>query len=600
MRRLSAAFILILGLNLFSLDEARLLRFPASSGDRIVFTYAGDLYSVAAAGGMARKLTGHEGNEMFARFSPDGRWLAFTAQYDGNTEVYLMPAEGGVPRRLTYTATLGRDELSDRMGPNNIVMTWTPDSQAVVFRSRMRERNDFLGQLYKVSLAGDIPEQLPLPRGGFCSFSADGRQFAYNRIFREFRTWKRYRGGMADEIWVYDFATKKTENITHNPAGDIIPMWHGNQIYFLSDRDEAKRFNLFVYDTASKETRQLTHFKDFDIKFPSLGDKAIVFENGGYIYRFELQSQKADKVSVYIGDDHLGSRGGIVNVSKVITTFDIAPDGKRALFGARGDLFSVPAKYGNIRNLTATPGVHERNGKWSPDGRWIAYISDASGEDEIYIVPQDGSGPARQLTSGSDTYKYQIDWSPDSQKILWADKKLRLRYLDVASKKIVEVAQAKLFEFSQYAWSPDSLWIAYAKPEEEVLPRLYLYSLEKGNSFAVTDGWYASAQPAFSADGKYLFFVSLRDFNPVYSWTEFDHAYLDMARIYLVTLAKDVASPFKPQSDEVEIPEGGSGGEKTAQQKRRGPPAERAFQDQGRKRWNRRAHRRPAAAALRL
>jgi len=533
--------------------ETRLLRFPACHGDQIVFTYSGDLYTLPSSGGVARKLTSHEGSEMFARFSPDGSQLAFTAQYDGNTEVYVMPAAGGVPRRLTYTATLGRDEVSDRMGPNNIVMGWTHDSKHIVFRSRMKEANDFIGQLFLVALDGDVPTQLPLPRGGFCSFSPDDQKIAYNRIFREFRTWKRYRGGMADDIWIYDFPTKKTVNITSDASGDIIPMWHGDRIYFISDRDANKRFNLYCFDLKTAQTRKLTEFADFDIKFPSLGDKAIVFENGGCLYHFDLGSEKCEKVPVMIQEDLARGRGGIVPVSRAITNFEIAPDGKRALFGARGDIFTVPAKYGNTRNLTATPGIHERNSKWSPDGRWIAYISDASGEDEIYIMPQDGSGTPRQLTRDSDTYKFQIYWSPDSKKLLWADKKLRLLYVDIENKAVTVVASAKAFEFIQYTWSPDSRWIAYAKPEEEVLNRIYLYSLERKSTIEVTDGWYASASPAFSADGQYLFFVSNRDFTPLYSAVEYDYYYQDMSRIYLVTLAAATDSPFKPKSDEVEI-----------------------------------------------
>src|SRR5262245_23281571 len=228
--------------------EARLLRFPAIHGKQIVFTYAGDLYAVDAPGGVARRLTSHEGFEMFARFSPDGKRLAFTGQYDGNTEVYVMPAEGGTPKRLTWTATLSRDDVSDRMGPNNIVMTWTPDGKHVVFRSRQHSFNDFLGALYQVSADGGLPEQLPLPRGGFCSYSPDGKKLAYNRVFREFRTWKRYRGGMADDVWVYDFESKKTEAVATSPASDIIPMWCGNAIYFVSDRDANVRMNIWRYD----------------------------------------------------------------------------------------------------------------------------------------------------------------------------------------------------------------------------------------------------------------------------------------------------------------------------------------------------------------
>jgi tricorn protease len=532
-------------------DEARLLRFPTIHGNQIVFSYAGDLYSVEANGGVARKLTSHDGYEMFPRFSPDGKWIAFTGQYDGNTEVYLIPAQGGVPKRLTYTATLQRDDVSDRMGPNNLVMGWKNDGKHIVFRSRMHEPNDFLGQLFLVSIDGGAPEQLPLPRGGFCSFSPDDKKLAYNRVFREFRTWKRYRGGMADDIWIYDFDSKKTESIGKTDAQEIIPMWKGNKIYFLSDRDELKRMNLYSYDVTTKETTRLTNFTEFDIKFPSLGDNAIVFEYGGWIYRLTLGTDKAEKVSIRIHQDHVVGRNGLVSVARNVSNFEISPDGKRALFGARGEVFTVPAKTGITRNLTRSSGIHERNSKWSPDGKWIAYVSDKTGEDEIWITPQDGNGPAKQLTSGADTYKYELQWSPDSKKILWSDRKQRLQYLDVESKTVKLVTQVKAFETHDYSWSPDSKWIAYGQPEAQGMPKVYIYSLDQDKSFEVTDSWYASSQPVFSGDGKYLFFVSNRDFQPIYSRTEWNHAYQDMSRLYLVTLAKDTENPFQPRNDEV-------------------------------------------------
>ena len=554
--KIVSTFLLVLSflaLNAYAPQETRLLRFPAISNDQIVFSYAGDLYSVPLSGGIARKLTTHEGYEAFARFSPDGRSIAFTGEYDGNREVYLIPAEGGVPRRLTYTPSLGRDDISDRMGPNNLVMGWTSDGKNIVFRSRMWEWNDFLGQLYLVPAKGGTPTQLPLPRGGFCSFSPDDKRLTYNRIFREFRTWKRYRGGMADDIWIYDFERKTTENITDNPALDIIPMWSGNTIYFLSDRDETRRMNLYSHDLATKDTRKLTNFTDYDIKFPSLGPNAIVFENGGYIYRFGLASGQAAKVSVIIADDLLSGRSRLAKVGDKVTNFEIAPDGKRALFGARGDIFTVPAKNGNTRNLTQTPGVHERNSKWSPDGRSIAFVSDRTGEDEIYIMPQDGQGEARQVTKNADTYKYDLFWSPDSKNIMWDDKLLRLNYLDVATQEVVTVARAEIGEIMTFCWSPDSRWVAYAKPEVVGMPKVYLYSLDTKKTFEVTDGWYASYNPCFSADGKYLFFISDRDFSPVFSRTEYNHVYGAMSRIYCVTLAADTKSPFEPKSDEVEV-----------------------------------------------
>jgi tricorn protease len=537
-----------------SQQETRLLRFPAIHGNQLVFSYAGDLYSVSSKGGTARKLTADAGYEMFARFSPDGKQIAFTAQYDGNTEIYLMPSEGGIPGRLTYTATLERDDVSDRMGPNNIVMGWKGNNQ-IIYRSRKAEWNDFKGDLLLVSTGGGLSEPLPLPRGGFCSYSPDFKKLAYNRVFREFRTWKRYRGGQADDIWIYDFDTKQTVNMTDNPAQDVFPMWIGNSIYFISDREENKRFNLYVYSLSNKQTRKLTNYADFDIKFPSPGDDAIVYENGGYIYRFDLKSQKAEKVPIVVADDQSTGRGGWIDVSRQIRSYEISPDGSRALFGAHGEIFTVPAKYGNTRNLTDTSGVHERASRWSPDGKWIAYISDASGEDEIYIVPQDGSAPAKQLTHGADTYKFFLLWSPDNKKLLWSDKKLRLQFVDVASGEVTPVAQASASEIMDFRWSPDSQWIAYAQEEEKKMETIYLYSLADKKTVAATDGWYDSGAPAFSADGKYLFFISNRTFNPTYGQTEFNYSYRDMAKIYLLTLAKETKSPFEPKSDEVKIKE---------------------------------------------
>ncbi len=534
--------------------ETRLLRFPAIHGNQVVFTYAGDLYTVPAAGGVARRLTSDIGFEMFARFSPDGKTLAFTGQYDGNTEVYVMPAIGGVPKRVTWTATLGRDEVSDRMGPNNIVMGWKNDSQ-ILFRSRRTEWNDFRGQLYLASVAGGPLEELPLPRGGFASFSADGKQLVYNRVFREFRTWKRYRGGQADDVWLHDFTTKATTNLTGNPAQDIIPMWKGTKVYFASDRDDRGRMNLYSYDLGTKQTKRLTNFTEFDVKFPSLGDTAIVFENGGWIHKLDLATEKVEKVPVTIAEDFDSGRGSLIDVSRSVTNFEIAPDGSRALFGARGDVFTVPVKSGPTRNLTATPGVHERDSKWSPDGKWVSYISDASGEDEIWIEPQDGRGAAIQVTTGGANYKYQPIWSPDSKKLMWSDRNQRLHYVDIETKAAVQVAESKSFEIATYAWSPDSRWIAYGKPEVRAQQRVYLYGLETKATVPVTDTWYNATEPVFSPDGKLLFFVSARTFNPTYGQTEFQHIYSDMSRIYFVTLAKDTKSPFAPKSDEVKIKE---------------------------------------------
>lgn len=544
-------FLLILTLQVYPQQDARLLRFPAVHGNQIVFSYAGDLYTTAKSGGIARKLTNDIGYEMFARFSPDGKTIAFTAQYDGNTEVYTMPADGGVPKRLTVTATLDRDDISDRMGPNNIVMTWTPDGKNIIYRSRKQSFNSFKGQLFSVPVDGGLSAELPLPTGGFCSYSQDGKKLAYNRIFREFRTWKYYKGGMADDVWIYDFNTKQTINITNNDAQDIFPMWHGNNIYFLSDRD--RTMNLFVYNVDTKETRKLTKFTEYDIKFPSLGDNAIALENGGYIYLFDLATEQLTKVTITIADDFERGRNEMKDASKNINSAEIAPDGKRLVVGGRGDIFTVPFKSGITRNLTASSNANDREGTWSPDGKYIAYLSDMNGEYEIYIQQQDGSEPPVALTKGADTYKFTISWSPDSKKILWNDKMLRLQFVDIATKEVTLVDKSKIWEFSDFSWSPDSKWICYSAQQSNDMGVVMLYNLDAKAKTRVTEDWFDSGQPSFSNDSKYLLFASRRDFNPTYSNTEWNHIYRDMSRIYLTTLQKSTISPLAPENDEVKI-----------------------------------------------
>ena len=311
--------------------------------------------------------------------------------------------------------------------------------------------------------------------------------------------------------------------------------------------------NLYVYDLTTRQTKKLTDYKDFDIKFPSLGNNAIVYENGGYIYKMDLTSEKSDKVKIIIAEDFVAGRSVLKDVSKSISNFEISPDGKRALFGAHGEVFTVPEKYGETRNLTQSSGIHERNSKWSADGKWISYISDKTGEDEIFIQTQDGSQPAVQVTTGGDTYKYQPFWSPDNKKLLWADRKQKLQYVDILTKVITEVDLDSVFEIQDYAWSPDSKWIVYSKNSDNRFQQIFLYSLAQKKSYPVTENWYNSFNGSFSADGKYLFFISSRDFNPDFSNIESTISYSNMSNIYFVSLTKDVPSLFKPKSDEVEV-----------------------------------------------
>ncbi|MFA5971734.1 MAG: S41 family peptidase [Lentimicrobiaceae bacterium] len=532
-------------------DEARLLRFPAVHGDQIIFSYAGDLYTVAVSGGMARKLTSDPGYEMFSHFSPDGTTVAFTAQYDGNTEVYTMPAQGGVPVRLTVTATLGRDDISDRMGPNNIVMGWTPDGKNIIYRSRKQTFNDFIGQLFTVPATGGMSKELLLPSGGFCSYSPDGKLLAYNRVFREFRTWKYYKGGMADDIWIHDFATKTTRNITNTINQEVFPMWFGDEIYFCSDRD--RTMNLFCYNLKTDQTRKVTNYTEYDIKFPSAGDNRIIYENGGFIYIFDIKTQTSTKVPIQIADDLNTSRNELKDATQFLGSVNPSPDGSRIVVTGRGDIYSVPVKEGITRNLTASSNAHDREGTWSPDGKWIAYLSDASGEYEIYIIKQDGSEPAIKLTDGADTYKFTIRWSPDSKRILWNDKMLRLQYVDIDTKKVTLVDKSKVWEFNSFNWSPDSRWITYSSALDNGMQQIMLFNTSDGTKTEVTDHWFSSDQPLFSGNGKYLIFTSDRTFEPIYSRVEWDYAYENMTKLYLVTLAKDTPSPFAPSNDEVQI-----------------------------------------------
>lgn len=554
MKRFLLFFLLLPEVFIFSLqaqDEARLLRFPAIYGDQVVFSAGGDLYTVARTGGIARKLTSYVGYEMFPCFSPDGKTIAFTGQYDGNTEVFVIPAVGGIPKRLTFTATLDRDDVSDRMGPNNIVLGWTPDGKYITYRSRKQSFNSFRGALFNVPVNGGLSEELPLINGGFCSWSSDGKKLALNRVFREFRTWKYYQGGMADDVWIYDTETHQIENITNNPHQDIIPMWAGREIFFLSDRD--RTMNLFAYNLDTRQTTKVTNFTDYDIKFPSIGGNYIVFEKGGYLYTFDIKTWKTEKIPVIIADDNLFARNEIKDASQSIHTADLSPDGERVLFGARGEVFSVPAKKGITRNLTQTPGVHERNPNWSPDGKYIAWISDENGEFEIYIRRSDGSEKPVQVTKGADTYYFNISWSPDSKKILFNDRKLRLRYVDIDSRKVVLVRQAVYGTIYQFAWSPDSRYITYTEQTENDNSVIRIFDTQTNKTYDITDNWFSSSSPEFSNDGKYLVFTSARDFNPIFSQTEWNHAYTDMTRVYFVLLSRDTSNPFAPKNDEVKI-----------------------------------------------
>jgi len=544
--------VLLFCLKVIAQDESRMMRFPTIYGNQVVFTFAGDLYIANINDGIARKLTNYSGYETFPHFSPDGKYIAFTGQYDGNSEVYIVPSTGGEPKRLTYTATLNRDDIADRMGPNNIVTSWTPDGKNIIYRSRKASWNDFVGQLYSVSIDGGMSEQLPLSSGGFNSFSPDGQKIAFNRVMREFRTWKYYKGGMADDIRIFDFKTKTIENITQNPSQDIFPMWWQNEIYFISDRD--RTMNLYVYNLQTKQTTKLTQFDDFDIKFPSMNDGKIIFEKGGFLYWFDIATKQTQKIKIIIADDHLYSLSKWVDASKFINDYDIAPDGSRLLVSARGDVWTIPAQTGIHINHTQSSNSHEREVAYSPDGKYFAFLSDKTGEYEIYIQETHSNKPPIQVTQGNDNYIFSFLWSPDSKKILFNDKKFNLKYVDITTKKITLVCQSKSWEINNYTWSPDSKWIAFVdRTLQNTMNQIFIYNIANKTTTAITSSWYSSSNPCFSKDGKYLFFTSDRDFNPIYSNTEWNHAYIDMSKIYFVTLQKDISNPLAPTNKAIMV-----------------------------------------------
>ncbi len=533
-------------------DEARLLRFPDIHYDKLVFSYAGDIYLAPRDGGEAIRLTSHKGLELFAKFSPDGECIAFTGQYDGDMAVYTIPVDGGEPRRLTYHPGIQR--TSERFGPENVVMDWHPDGERVLFRSR-KEVNDWWdGRAYLVSVDGGLPEPLPMAVAGFTSLSPDLSRAAYCPIYRDFRTWKRYKGGMAQDVWIFDLSELEAEKITFWEGTDNMPMWYNDKIYFNSDRTGV--LNIYCCELGSKQIRQVTSFSDYDVRWPGLGPDGIVFEKGGFLYVMDLPSENVHKVEIELITDLHSTRTEYIDVSDKIRDFDISPDAMRAVFSGRGEIFTVPQKEGNTPNLTNSSGANDRKPVWSPDGRWIAYISDETGEEEFYIVSHDGKERIR-LTEDGYCRRYAARWSPDSDKLAFSDKELNFYILDVDSRKLTKIDQAARSDIRDFSWSPDSRYIAYTKKGEGDISRIFIYSIEDKEFHQVTPGFTNDFSPEFDPDGKYLYFLSQRDFNPILGNYEFSFINHSITNLFLIILSADEKSPFAPENDEVKISDGG-------------------------------------------
>jgi tricorn protease len=532
--------VLALSVPVASADTAPLLaQQPALSATEIAFAFAGDLWTVPRQGGEARRLTTGVGVEQGPTFSPDGKSIAFTGQYDGNTDVFVVPAEGGVPKRLTWHPDA------------DFALGWTPDGKKVLFSSARNSYSRYR-ELYLAGLDGGLEEKLPLPMGWEASFSPDGRQIAYVPLSRAFFAWKRYRGGQATPIWIAALANSRIEKLPRENSNDFCPMWVGDKVYFLSDRNDI--VTLFSYDLKTKKITQAVPNQGMDFKSASAGPGAIVIEQFGQIQLFDLASNKMTPVNIDLAGDITELRPKLVNVGRRLTNAHISPTGARALFEARGEILTVPAEKGDTRNLTQTTGVMERDPAWSPDGKSIAYFSDESGEYELNVRDSMGrNDPKKIRLEQKPSFYFMPRWSPDSKKLAYLDAHLTTWYVDVEQGKPVKVDKDRYlsgpFERAP-AWSPDSRWLAYSKRLKNYMSAIFLYSLADGKSTQLTDGLSDARHPVFDKDGKYLYFTASTDSGPSLE-PDIRSATRSVTRnVYLAVLSKTEPSPFAPESDE--------------------------------------------------
>jgi tricorn protease len=532
--------------------QTKLLRFPDVHGDQVAFCYAGDLWSAPSAGGTARRLTAHPGLELFPKFSPDGQWIAFTGQYDGDEQVYVMPAIGGEPVQLTFYPARG--PLPPRWGYDNQVYGWSRDGKSVLFRS-MRESWELTGtRLFLVPAAGGLPKPLEMPVSGGGDLSPDERKVVYSPLTRDFRTWKRYQGGWAQDLFVFDRATRELTPVAHHVRTERDPMWiDETSIVFASDRDGT--LNLYSFDTKSGEVQQLTTSRSWDVRWPSRGeDGEVVYENDGELWIYDTRKRSNRKLDIVVPDDGVSRRPSRVLASSHVEGAGLSPKGERALFTARGDVFTAPIEHGPTRNLTHSSGTHDRGAEWSPDGATIAYISDATGEDEIWTIAQDGSGEPKQVTSGGDRMLLGLRWSPDGKRIAFNDKSNRLRVVTLETRAIAEVARNAGGPLGDFTWSPDGRWLAFSMTDPNQMRSIYLWRAEPAELHRVTDELWNETEPVWSPDGDYLYYLSDREYRPqLYTGLEWNFSVNRTTGLYAMALRKDVAHPFPPRSDEVTV-----------------------------------------------
>ena len=538
----------ITGMFLYSVNaqiDARLFRYPDVSSTQIAFVYGGDVWIVPKTGGTANRLTSSAGEEANPRFSPDGKMLAFSATYDGNTDVYTMPVTGGVPVRLTWNA------FPDR------VIDWHPDGKRILFASGRESGTPAFRQLYLVSSKGGLPEKLSIPYGELASFSPDGNNVAYVTKVTESYPFKRIRSGLASDVYIFNLKNGSADNITKSDAAEGKPVWVKNKVYYVSDAGVNKRRNIWVYDTDKKSKEQITNFTDIDINHMTAGPDDIVFEAGGRLYLLNLSSNKYAEVKINIVADMSTLMPRTVNVGNNISNFDLSPDAKRSVFEARGDLFSIPAENGVIMNLTNTSGAWERLPSWSPNGRSLAYWSDASGEWEIW-VRDNATTDAKKLTEFKSGMGWNLNWSPDSKKIAFINDLQDIKVLTVATGALETIDKTEDNSYGalqgfQMAWSPDSKWITYAKNGENNYSAIYLYNFEKKKLYKATSGYYNDFNPVFDVTGKYLFFTTQRSFTPAYSSLDNTWVYPNSTQLAVATLDPSTQSLLYPKNDEIKL-----------------------------------------------
>ena len=544
--RLSFAALALLGaatlVDAQNTTDTRLLSQPAVSATRVAFTYAGDLWSAKLDGSDVRRLTTADGDESNPYFSPDGSLIAFTGNYDGNQDVYVIPATGGTPRRLTF-----------HPGPD-IAQGFTPDGKRVLFVSTRSGNTTRLAQLYTIPVEGGVEEQLSIPNAFQATYSPDGRRVAYNPLPRAFDQWKRYRGGRASQIWLYTNGTNAMEKIPQpaSRSNDVDMMWIGDAVYFRSDRDG--EFNIWAFDTKTKALKQLTHHSDFPVLNASAGNGQIIYEQAGYLHLLDPAKGQDRKLAIGVAADLRETRPRFVSGNQYIRNASISPTGARAVFEFRGEIVTVPAEKGDARNLTNSTGVHDRSPAWSPDGSRIAWFSDEGGEYQLRIGPQDGKGEVKSYKLAGAGFYTNPAWSPDAARIAYTDNSQSVYVLDLKtgmSKKLggnrVYTPLINVFT----AWSPDSKWLAYTVGTQTLVTSLFAWNVDEDKPHRVTDGLSAVSEPAFDRSGKYLFVLASTDAGPALDWFAQSNINLPKtASIYAIVLRKDLPNPIVKESDE--------------------------------------------------